>query len=147
MDNTVKTLIIVVIILVGVLGVAGGVFLQSNLTNNKNVAQIDQSDVNQSNSTSNNTTSTAGKQNYKVNISTNNQTTQIESKLISEADAIKIVQDNIGTNGDVNSGATLVNNGKHQYYTVLFSDNEGFENEMYVDAKTGKILTAGELNA
>ena len=50
MDKTVKALIIVVIILVAVLGVAGGFILQSYMSNsNKNVV------INQTNSSINNT--------------------------------------------------------------------------------------------
>jgi flagellar basal body-associated protein FliL len=51
MDKTVKALIIVVIILVAVLGVAGGFILQGYMSNsNKNIT------VNQTNASVNNTT-------------------------------------------------------------------------------------------
>ena len=48
MDNTVKLLIIIVIILVAVLGIVGGVFLQGYLVNRHNNTTV----VNQTNSVS-----------------------------------------------------------------------------------------------
>jgi len=56
LDRTVKTLIIVVIILVAILGVAGGFILQGYLTNNKNPTVVNLTNTTPNNTSINQTT-------------------------------------------------------------------------------------------
>jgi Tfp pilus assembly protein PilV len=82
LDNTIKTLIIIVVILVAVLGVAGGFILQGYLLNsNKNATS-----VNQTNASTNSSID-----NTKSNL-TSNKSTSTNSGFISSQKAIDIAQ-------------------------------------------------------
>ncbi len=138
MDNSVKTLIIIVIILIAVLGVVGGIFLQSYLVNSHNNTTA----VNQTNSTIGNNTSvqnTSNSSSSKSNINT--------QKLISPQEAINIVNKNVPAYGLTSYGAKLVQNGQHPYYLVSAYDqnpNSTTYGEAIggakVDAITGQFL-------
>ena len=138
MDNSVKTLIIIVIILIAVLGVVGGIFLQSYLVNSHNNTTA----VNQTNSTIGNNTSvqnTSNSSSSKSNINT--------QKLISPQEAINIVNKNVPAYGLTSYGAKLVQNGQYPYYLVSAYDqnpNSTTYGEAIggakVDAITGQFL-------
>ena len=101
MDKTVKALIIVVIILVAVLGVAGGFILQSYMSNsNKNVV------INQTNSSINNT----------PNQTTSNQATvqnsqPAQNKTLSATQAIAIANKYAAGFGEEATGSVEYVNG------------------------------------
>lgn len=134
MDKTVKTLIIVVIILVAVLGVVGGVFLQGYLSDNKN--------------------DTLANQTNPVNVTVNNQTnqTKVQNNFISAQKAISISKQNMPIPGKVRYTAKLVQNSQFSpfyeinvydidpnstYYGDIISDST-------VDARTGQFLGGRE---
>jgi cytoskeletal protein RodZ len=138
LNNTVKLLIIIVIILVAVLGIVGGVFLQGYLANSHNNTTA----VNQTNSTIGNNTS---EQNTSNSLSSKSNTTA--QKLISSQEAINIVNKNVPAYGLTSYGAKLVQNGQHPYYLVSAYDqnpNSTTYREAIggakVDAITGQFL-------
>lgn len=132
MDNTVKIFIIAVIILYAVLGVAAGAVLHGYFSNNKDTT------INQTNSS--------------VNVTVNNQTTQIKppNNLISPLKAMNIVNKNVLPYRYTSYSAKLVQNGQHPYYLVNAYDQnpnsttykQGIGGAK-VDAKTGKFLGNG----
>ena len=140
MDKTVKTLIIVVIILVAVLGVAGGFILQGYLSNNKNPTV-----VNLTNTTPNNTP---------------NQTTQQKTSSnqnISPSQAIVIANKYASSFGEEATGSVDYINGIGDYNradgdpyyhvelkkikTTHYGNSDDIPRAWYVeiDAKTGAI--------
>jgi cell division protein YceG involved in septum cleavage len=135
-DKTVKSLIIIVVVLVAVLGVTGAIFLQGYLNNsNKNVTSANQTNITVNNN-SNQTTS-----------NNSNSKTETNSKLISSQEAINIVNKNVPAYGLTSYGAKLVQNGQHPYYLVTAYDQnpnsttyrEGIGGAK-VDATTGQFL-------
>ena len=111
MNNTVKSLIIIIVVLVAVLGIAGGIFLQGYLnSSNKNVTSV--------NST-NNSVNNSSNQTKANNSNSKTETTQ---KLISSQEAISIVNKNVSAYGLTSYGAKLVQNGQHPYYLVSAYD-------------------------
>ncbi len=143
MDNTVKILIIVVIVLVAVLGVAGGFILQGYMSNsNKNIT------VNQTNASVNNNTTV---QTTKVNIK---NFTGYVHKLITSHIYSKQICSSFGekANGNVKylSGIGMYNmaNGDPFYHVDLeyiTPQNSGNSDDILtasyveIDAKTGAI--------
>jgi flagellar basal body-associated protein FliL len=135
-NNTVKSLIIIIVVLVAVLGIAGGIFLQGYLnSSNKNVTSV--------NST-NNSVSNSSNQTKANNSNSKTETTQ---KLISSQEAISIVNKNVPAYGLTSYGAKLVQNGQHPYYLVSAYDqnpNSTTYKEAIggakVDAITGQFL-------
>jgi hypothetical protein len=148
MDKTVKALIIVVIILVAILGVAGGFILQGYMSNsNKNIT------VNQTNTSVNNTTTGQ----------TTPQTTKTstQDKTISSSQAISIANKYAArfgekANGNVEylSGIGMYNmaNGDPFYHVDLeyitprnYGNSDDILTSSYVeiDAKTGAINPRG----
>ena len=127
MDNTTKTLIIVVIILLALFGVVVGICLQNGLSNNKNTTDMNQS----------------------TNITINNQTTKtnVQNNLISAQKAISIVKAEAGPSPYVRYSARLIQNGQNPYYLIsvystdrnstMYGENIGGAK---VDAKTGEFL-------
>jgi hypothetical protein len=124
-----KTLVIVFIILLAVLGVAVGIFLQGYLSDNKNDS------LNQTNTS--------------VNVTVDNQTTdnKNQNNLISAEKAISIVKQNAGPSKHVRFSAKLIQNGNNPYYLIsVYSTNRN--SSMYgenigggkVDARTGEFL-------
>ena len=94
MNNTVKSLIIIIVVLVAVLGIAGGIFLQGYLnSSNKNVTSV--------NST-NNSVNNSSNQTKANNSNSKTETTQ---KLISSQEAISIVNKNVSAYGLTSYGA------------------------------------------
>jgi len=137
LENTVKTLIIVVIILIAVLGVASGFILQGYLStnnNNKNATIVNQ--TNTTNSSTNNKTSNE----------TTDKTT--DSGFISDKKAISIAKPLIKSD-PTNTYSAQLENGLSvvtPYYEVSAEYKSGgnWFNEstvVDVDAKTGKIIT------
>ena len=132
MDNTVKTLIIVVIILVAILGVVGGVFLQGYLSNNKNVSAI-----NQSNSSANNTT---------LNQTSSSQNSN--KPKISASEAKRIASEKFEGYNVYGASVVLGGSKEHPIWIVtLRGDNTGNNGlpgynagTCKVDATTGKFL-------
>lgn len=143
MDKTVKALIIIVIILVAVLGVAGGFILQSYMSNsNKNVT------VNVTNASGNNTTK----------VQTTEQKSQpAQNKTLSAAQAITIANKYAAGFGEKATGSTEyltgigmydMSNGDPYYHVELQwitphndgnSDNILTASYVEIDAKTGAI--------
>jgi cell division protein YceG involved in septum cleavage len=144
MDNNVKVLIIVVIILVAILGVAGGFILQGYMSNsNKNI--------------------TANQTNTSVNNTTTEQTTKTstQDKTISSSQAISIANKYAArfgekANGNVEylSGIGMYNmaNGDPFYHVDLeyitprnYGNSDDILTSSYVeiDAKTGAINPRG----
>lgn len=130
MDKTVKTLIIVIIILVAALGVVGGVFLQGYLSNNKNSSVI-----NQSNSSANNTTL--------------NQTSSIQNTnkpKISASEAKRIATNHFEGYNLYGASAVLSGSKEHPIWIVtLKGDNTGNNGPPGYNAGTCKVdATTGE---
>ena len=143
MDKTVKALIIIVIILVAVLGVAGGFILQSYMSNsNKNIT------VNQTNSSVNNTTK----------VQTIQQKSQpAQNKTLTAAQAIAIANKYAEGFGEKATGSTEylsgigmydMANGDPYYHVDLqwiTPHNSGNSDDILtssyveIDAKTGAI--------
>ena len=127
-------LTIVVIILVAILGVVGGVFLQSYLSNKKNDTV-----VNQTNTT---------------NITVNNQTnqTKLQNNFISSQKAISVSKQNMPIPGKVRYTAKLVQNNQfNPFYEINVYDNDPSStsygdiiSDSTVDAKTGEFLGGRE---
>ncbi len=147
MDNTVKRLIIVVVILVAILGVSVGVILQSHLFGNKDPTILNQTNITL------NQTSNSGNQTNSGNISTNNKSNQNTSTkdIISFDKAIAIAK-NADPNVRGNSvDAKLFLNDVNPYYKITFytvltyADGEIYNNHYVtavhvVDAKTGRFM-------
>jgi len=139
LDNTVKTLIIVVIILVAVLGVASGVILQSYLSNNNKNATT----VNQTNVSVNNTTP-----NVSINNTTTNQTTkkttsnsQNDNVMISAKKAERIATNQLSGYEVQGTGASLSEGNGHPIWIVTLRNPDGSDaGQCAVDATTGKFL-------
>ncbi len=139
MDNTIKTLIIIVVILVAVLGVAGGFILQSYLLNsNKNATSVNQTNAS-TNSSINNTTSNL----------TSNKSTSTNSGFISSQKAIDIAKTMIESDPSNVYYTEFVNGlpyGSPYYYRVyaMHQNSGGWSyepTEVDVNAKTGHIIT------
>jgi len=133
--NTFKTLIIIVVILVGVLGVVSGIILKGDIFNsNKNVIT---NQTNTSTNSSNNTTAQTSK-----------NTTSSNSGFISAQEAISIAKPKIENDSTNGYSAQFVNGhpyGSPHYYAVSaqYKSNSGWveeSTEVDVNAKTGKIL-------
>jgi hypothetical protein len=130
MDKTVKTLIIVVIILVAVLGIVGGVFLQGYLSDNKNETVLNQTNP--------------------VNATVDNQTnqTKVQNNFISAQKAISISKQNMPISGEVRYSAKLVQNSNQfsPFYEINVYDIDpnsttygDIISDSTVDAKTGQF--------
>jgi len=136
MDTTVRSLIIVVVILVAVIGVLGGYFLQGYLPDqNKNPVVINQTIV------SNNST-------QPQNI---NQNATTSSGFISSQKAISIAKPFIGSANGIHYSAQLITTGQVPYYLVdaEISSNNGHvwtdvPTIVYVNANTGQIITTSQ---
>jgi uncharacterized membrane protein YkoI len=140
-NNTVKILIIIVIILVAVLGVAGGFILQGYLSNNKNPTVVNLTN------TSNNTTS--------VSQTTQQKTQSTQSNIISPSQAKAIANNYAGSFGEEASsdsagyysgiGQYDGANGDPYYHVDLQwitphnSDDPPTAEYVEIDAKTGAI--------
>jgi Peptidase propeptide and YPEB domain len=147
MDNTVKALIIVVIVLVAVLGVAGGFILQGYMSNsNKNIT------VNQTNTSVNNTTTGQ----------TTKQTSKTsQDKTISASQAISIANKYAARFGEEATGSVDYINGIGDYNmadgdpyyhvelknikTTHYGNSDDIPRAWYVeiDANTGAINPRG----
>lgn len=120
MDNTNKILIIAVIVLVGVLGIAGGFILQGFFLKNNN------STANQSNVTVNNTN----------NITKNSNESNNQSREITRDEAINIALANVGP--------------INQDYYIETSYSVGNPHKWHVDfynSKTNKHIIGVSINA
>ena len=122
MDNTVKTLIIVVVVLVAALGIVGGFFLNNYLANSVNNNNpnhpIFNVTLNKSNSSQlNSTNSTSTPQITTGNNSGNN------NYPISESQALQIVQANAGNQNYIYDGIKGEGTGAYYQFTVYLNTN------------------------
>ncbi len=142
MDKTVKTFIIIVIILVAILGVVGGVFLQGYLSNNKNVTVVNQTNVTINQSSSVN-------QNSDGKLNNNTQTTS-DSSIISSQKSIEVAKectrDSYARNNYIYK-AQLIES-LNPYYKVSIYVFQGGSAIAWidVDAKTGQYICSGHNN-
>lgn len=132
-------MIIAVIILVGVLGVVGGVFLQSNLSNNKNPVV-----VNQTNASVNQTNNVTSAQTTKQNTSSQDN----NKPKITASQAEQIATNNVKGYAIYGASAVLSESNGHPIWIVnLEGDSSGSNGppgynagQCKVDAITGKFL-------
>ena len=140
MDNTVKILIIIVVILVAVLGVAGGFILQGNLSNNKNPTVVNLTNQ------SDNTTSVSQTTQQKTQ-STQNNISPSQAKTIANKYARSFDEEASSDDAGYYSGIGQYDgaNGDPYYHVDLQwitphnSNNPPRAQFVEIDAKTGAI--------
>lgn len=135
MDNTTKTLIIVIIILVGVLGLAGGFILQGILIKNNN------STANQTNTSINSNTTSTSTTTQNSDESSNNR-----SEFLSEGEAIDIAEANVNIPVQEDYYIYTVFNPDlgdtdPAHWSIIFKDRKTDKSivAVSIDARTGTI--------